>query len=147
MTNLFIDLRGKCTRALIAEGERILFARTFPRPLESGEDLAELIGELAAKAGKTPDQAHLIVPVDEVKLSTYKLQEMPLEDAGKIIQRGISAATGVREPNFHLTLLAPQQDKQVYLAEHVAREFFDAHVLTGDDEVPHRGRAQVPFEV
>lgn len=121
MTNLFIDLRGRCIRALVAKGEQLLCARTFSRTLESPEDLRELLADVAALAGRTPDHAHLIVPGDEVQISLYKLQAMPLEDAAKIVQRGIASATGLKEPNFRLTLLAPHQDKEVYLAEHVSK--------------------------
>jgi Tfp pilus assembly protein PilN len=121
MTNLFIDLRGRCIRTLVTKGEQILLARTFSRTLESAEDLRELLAEVAALAGRTPDHAHLIVPGDEVHVSLYKLQAMPLEDAAKIVQRGIASATGLKEPNFRLTLMAPHQDKEVYLAEHVSK--------------------------
>ncbi|ALC15269.1 Tfp pilus assembly protein PilN [Desulfuromonas soudanensis] len=121
MTNLFIDLRGRCIRTLVSKGEQILCARTFSRTLESAGDLKELLAEVAALAGQNPDHAHLIVPGDEVNISLYKLQAMPLEDAAKIVQRGIASATGLKDPNFRLTPMAPHQDKEVYLAEHVSR--------------------------
>ena len=118
---LFVDQRGQTLRALITEGERVLAAAVLPGPLNSASTLQELVAVLFAKVGRKPDLAHLLIAADQVKLSTYRLQEMPLADGAKIIQRSIMTATGEREPIFRMTRLAPQQDKDVFLAEQIPR--------------------------
>jgi hypothetical protein len=118
---LFIDQRGHELRALIAEAGRVLATTVLPGPLDGGT-LAELIAALGASSGRKPDQAHLLVANDQVKVSTYRLQEMPLSDVEKIVQRSITTSTGEREPIFRLTPLVPEQDKDAYLAEQIPRE-------------------------
>ncbi|MBE0500699.1 MAG: hypothetical protein IBX47_04580 [Desulfuromonadales bacterium] len=118
---LFIDQRGSELRALISEGGEIYAESILPGPLEGGNTLKNLIAALTAKSGRKPLHAHLLIATEQVKLSSYHLQEMPINDVKKIIERGISSTTGEKDPIFRLTPLAPQQDKDVYLAEQIPR--------------------------
>ncbi len=118
---IFIDQRGTGLRALVSEGGRIYAQSTLAGPLESGTALKELTADLAARTGQEPLQAHLLIASEQVKLSTYHLQEMPINDVEKIIARAIASTTAEKDPIFRLTLLAPQQDKNVYLAEQIPR--------------------------
>ncbi len=118
---LFIDQRGSELRALISEGGEIYAESILPGPLEGGNTLKHLIADLTAKSGRKPLQTHLLIATEQVKLSSYHLQEMPINDVKKIIERGISSTTGEKDPIFRLTPLAPQQDKDVYLAEQIPR--------------------------
>ncbi len=122
LVQLFVDQRGQVLRGLMTEGEQVLAAGVLPGPLDSASALQELVAVLFAKAGRKPEQAHLLIAADQVKLSTYRLQEMQLADGMKIIQRSLITTTGEREPIFRLTRLAPQQDKDVFLAEQIPRE-------------------------
>jgi len=121
---LFIDQRGLDLRALITEGDQILATAVLPGPLGSGS-LQELVAALVASSGRKPEHAHLLISNEQVKFSTYRLQEMPLADIEKIVQRSMTTATSEKEPIFRLTPLAPQQDKDVYLAEQIPREALD----------------------
>lgn len=123
MTTLFLDLSGKQPRALLAEGDRVIAAHTLaglspPRP----EAVGEVLAQVAGRAGVRIDRAHLIVPDRDVATSTYKLQEMPLADAEKIILRRLGAASGVEEPLFRLTALEMTHHQQSYLAEQLDRQ-------------------------
>jgi len=119
---IFIDQRGQQLRALVTDGSRVLATTTSPGPLDSPRGLQDLVAKLVAKAGRKPESAHLVIADDQVEFSTYRLQEMPQADVKKIVLRSISAATGEKEPIFRLTPLAPQQDKDVFLAEQIPRE-------------------------
>lgn len=119
---IFIDQRGQDLRALMTEGGRILATTINPGSLESQRGLQDLLAKLVAKAGRQPERAHLVIADGQVKFSTYRLQEMPLGDVEKIILRSIASTSGEKDPIFHLTPLAPQQDKDVFLAEQIPRE-------------------------
>lgn len=118
---LFIDQRGSELRALVSEGERVYAGVTLQGSLEQESTLQELVAKLAANSDKKPEQAHLLIATEQVNLDTYHLQMMPLNDAKLIIQRGVSSTTGEKDPIFRLTPLAPQEDKDVYLAEQIPR--------------------------
>lgn len=118
---IFIDQRGQQLRALVTEGGRILAATINPGPLDSQRSLQDLVAILVAKAGRKPERAHLVIADEQVEFSTYRLQEMPQADVEKIILRSIASTSGEKDPIFRLTPLAPQQDKNVYLAEQIRR--------------------------
>jgi hypothetical protein len=118
---LYIDQRGSELRALVSEGGQVLADITLQASLDLEETIKDLVTTLTAKSGRKPLQAHLLIADDQVKLSTYQLQEMPIRDVELIIQRGISSATAEKNPIFRLSSLAPQQDKNVYLAEQIPR--------------------------
>lgn len=119
---LFIDQRGGERRALLTEGGRVLARGILPGPLDSVNALNELVLVLANKSGRNPVEAHLLIAADQVKFSTFRLQEMPRADIEKIVQRSITTATGEKEPIFRLTPLVPEQEKDVFLAEQIPRE-------------------------
>ena len=48
------------------------------------------------------DTVHLIPPSGEVKIKTYKLQKLSIEDARMIVRRKIMVEEGIEEPVFHL---------------------------------------------
>jgi Tfp pilus assembly protein PilN len=136
---LFIDQRGLEVRALLTERGRVLATAIFPGPLDSVGALNELVANLVAKAGRKPEEAHLLIAADQVKFSTFRLQAMSRADVEKIVQRSIATATGEKEPIFRLTPLVPEQDKDVFLAEQIPGEtvtrlirlFAEAHLRLG----------------
>jgi Tfp pilus assembly protein PilN len=118
---LYIDQRGTELRALVFEEGQIFADITLQSTSVNEETIKNLITTLSAKSGRKPAEAHLLIANDLVKTSTYQLQEMPINDVELIIQRGISSTTGEKDPIFRLTSLAPQQEKDVYLAEQISR--------------------------
>lgn len=118
---LFIDQRGTILRALLTESGRVLARAIVPGPLDNVSALQDLVAELTSKSGRKPELAHLLIAGEQVKFSTYHLQEMPLADVEKIVQRSLTTATGEKDPIFRLTPLATHQEKEVYLAEQIPR--------------------------
>lgn len=121
MTVLFLDLSGKSPRYLLLDGERPVAYGTTPEPAASPDDLHRLLTAIASDTGQRIHRAHLVVPDREVTSGTYTLQEMPLDDAAKIIARRIGATGGEMEPLL-LTLMNTLNRQQTFLTEQFSRQ-------------------------
>lgn len=121
MTTLFLDLSGRNTRAILTDGQH-LAALTIDRQEVSPEAIDRLLVRIAARTGRRIAQAHLIIPDREIIASTFKLQQMPLPDAVKIIRRRLGAPPGENTLLPLPTAFDLRNNQQTYLVEQCSRQ-------------------------
>lgn len=128
MSDLYLDLRNKETRVLVANGATVAYSQVFTEQPDNAAELENFLGRLQRESGAGISKAHLILPVEEVMTGIHKTQAVVMADAEVIIGRSIAAETGDREPLFRLTRLAAEQELQVYLAESPPRANIERYV-------------------
>ncbi len=117
MHSVFLDMRGKALRVLVAEGPSAPYTRLFETFSPEAGDLPRIMQQVSGDTGMQFDKAHLIVPSEEVTVAKYKIQNMPLPDAEKVIRRKITAEFRIDEPVFHLTPVDTDKRQRTYLVE------------------------------
>jgi len=122
VSNLFLDFRGKTLRVLVAEGSAAPFVRTFEAFSPDAGAFKQIMQQVSGETTMQFDKAHLIIPSEEVTISKYKIQNMPLPDAEKVIRRKIIAEFKINEPVFHLTPVDADTRQRTYLVELVRPE-------------------------
>ncbi|MBA4371343.1 MAG: hypothetical protein C0402_00605 [Thermodesulfovibrio sp.] len=128
MHSIFLDMRGKALRVLSAEGISAPYTRIF-EPFEADPSgLNQALKQVSEATRLQFDKAHLIVPSEEVTVSKYKIPNMPLPDAEKVIRRKLIAEFKIDEPVFHLTALDADKRQRTYLVELVRPEVVQKYV-------------------
>ena len=128
MADLYLDLRNKAVRVIVAEGGAVSYGRVFNRQLTDEAVLRELLADIRRECGGAFPRAHLLLSSDEVTVSQHKTQALAIADAEMIIRRAVATATGDPEPLFRLTRMAAEQNQQVYSAEYVSRTVIERYV-------------------
>ncbi len=121
MTHLLLDLRGSIVRFLVVQGKLIRGHGEAELSSFDGSALERVMVQAqTAAGGRRPDQLQLLLPTREVGIHSFRLQQMSLADARKIVQRGITAELG-ESPILQLTPLATEERQQTFLAEFLRR--------------------------
>jgi hypothetical protein len=103
MSNIYFDIRGGALKVLITDGQTVKYTKVFETfSLENTVDSQKTLRQISDESGVELEIVHLIPPVGEVKIKTYKLQKMALEDARMIVKRRIGVDEGFEGPVFHL---------------------------------------------
>jgi len=128
MAELYIDLRNRASRLIIADGGKIRFVHSVDQPLQESGQLAEILIQVKAGYGGSFSRTHLVIPSEEITVSLHKTQALEITDAEMIVRRAVIAETNDKDPVFHLTRMAAEQSQQVYLAEYIPRKVIEKYL-------------------
>lgn len=126
MTNLYLDIRERSITAIITKGDSILYRRHIS--IGGTEDIQDLIAEILRDSNSKPETAHIIIPSSEVMIEHVTIQNMPIEDAEKVIRRKVISETGARSAMIHVTLLRSERGQQTYMVETIEKERIDKYI-------------------
>ncbi|MGC2063019.1 MAG: hypothetical protein WA610_08570 [Thermodesulfovibrionales bacterium] len=128
MSDLYLDFRGKALRILVAEGPPAPYTRTFEAFSADAGEFKRVVQQVSGDTNIQFDKAHLIIPSEEVTVSKYKIQNMPLDDAEKVIRRKIISEFRIEEPVFHLTPVDADKRQRTYRVELVRPEVVQKYI-------------------
>lgn len=140
MADLFLDIRGRLARALVAENGEVRFHGTYDLDTDptgavkeegknpGGDDhlregeIAFVLNLLRTECSTKLEQAHVIVPDSYVIRSTHKTPHMPQAEALKLIRRKIAAEVREEEPQIQISPLASVANTQTWLVEYISSD-------------------------
>lgn len=135
MADLYLDIRNRAVRAIVAESGAIRFQKAYPLDtpnnahrdhahsssqsrIREGE-LSHIIGRIRTESPAGIDQAHLILPNTNVIFATHRLPRMPHQEALKLVVRKTAEETREELPQVSLIPMATEQNSQTWLSEYV----------------------------
>jgi Tfp pilus assembly protein PilN len=135
MADLFLDIRNRAVRAIVAEQGEIRFQQAYPLDTQESEnrnqalsggqsklregELSGIIARIRTESSASIDQAHLILPNVNVTFATHRLPKMPHQEALKLVTRKTADQTKEELPQIGLIPMAIDQNSQTWLSEYI----------------------------
>jgi hypothetical protein len=145
MADLFLDIRDRHIRALVAESEVVRFQKAYPlttaeakcgngydqKPAEHTSlfdgELADVLSRIRTDTGISLSNAHMIIPSADVRTDTHRMPRMPQQEALKLLKRKNAEKTGEEYPQINLIPLSVVQNSQEWLTEYVTTDTLKAY--------------------
>jgi Tfp pilus assembly protein PilN len=136
MADLFLDIRDRHIRAITAENGEKRFQRIYPLDSSESErghsgqpsnqtrlregELSGIIARIRTESPVGIEQAHLVLPNQDVTFATHRLPKMPQQEALKLVVRKTAEETHEEFPQIGLIPQSSEQNSQLWISEYVS---------------------------
>jgi len=140
MSELFLDIRDRNIRAVATDNGVVRFQKAYPLQLAESSrhtgqeeqstghagliegELASVLSLIRSDAGISLDQAHLIVPFEDVTFTPHILPRMPQQEALKLLTRKTATGPDDESPQINLVPMSVDQNNQTWLTEFITTD-------------------------